>query len=55
MALKILGVIEAIEKNFGEPMHFCDVKPEHFGLDRKNEMKILDSDDVVFKSKAGRY
>ena len=53
-ALKILDVLEAAENNFSEPMKICDVKMEHFGLDEKKRIKILDSDHVTFKSRAGR-
>ncbi|XP_054711171.1 divergent protein kinase domain 1C-like [Uloborus diversus] len=47
-ALKIIKFLEDTEKYF-PLLHFCDIKVGHFGLDKTDNIKLLDMDMVFFE------
>lgn len=49
LALKVLSFLEDSEKHFPF-LHFCDIKVGHFGLDKNNNIKLLDLDMVFYES-----
>ena len=54
MALRVLDLLEKMDRLFSEPLHFCDVKPEHFGISKDGSVNILDSDNLALKSVIGK-
>lgn len=48
LALQILDIAQALDMDFYEKLHFCDVKEENFGIDYKNQVKIIDVDTLFF-------
>jgi len=54
LALAVLDFVDELETVFDEPLHLCDVKPEHFGISSRGRVKFLDLDTVAFKSVIGK-
>lgn len=48
IALQILDICQSLDIDFHEPLHFCDVKEENFGLDSKKQVKIIDTDSLFY-------
>lgn len=48
IALGILDISSSLDIDFHEPLHFCDVKEENFGINSNNQVKILDTDSLFF-------
>ncbi|CAI9716718.1 Hypothetical predicted protein [Octopus vulgaris] len=47
LALAILDVVRALDSDYHEPLHLCDVKPENFGIsDVNNQVKLIDTDCI---------
>ena len=55
VALAILDLLDELENVFDQPIHLCDVKPEHFGISDFGKVKFLDLDSVFLKSYLGKY
>ena len=53
--LAILDLLDELENVFDQPIHLCDVKPEHFGISDFGKVKFLDLDSVFLKSYLGEY
>jgi len=49
VALAILDLLDELENVFDQPIHLCDVKPEHFGISDFGKVKVLDLDSVFLK------
>lgn len=48
LALGILDVVRALDFDFHEPLHICDVKPENFGISSTNKrIKLIDTDCLL--------
>ncbi|GAB1599185.1 divergent protein kinase domain 1C-like [Argonauta hians] len=48
LALAILDVIRALDSDYHEALHLCDVKPENFGMSEvNNRVKLIDTDCVL--------
>ena len=54
VALAILDLLDELETVFEEPIHLCDVKPEHFGISDTGRVKFLDLDSVFLKPYLGK-
>ena len=52
-ALKLIDMTATLESSLQEPLIYCDIKPQHFGVDSRGNLKIIDSGDLLFKSVAG--
>ena len=52
-ALKLIDITATLESSLKEPLIYCDIKPQHFGVDSQGNLKIIDSGDLLFKSVAG--
>jgi len=52
--LAILDLLDELETVFEEPIHLCDVKPEHFGISDTGRVKFLDLDSVFLKPYLGK-
>ena len=50
MALAVLDLLDELESVFHEPLHLCDIKPEHFGISNQGRVKFLDMDTIFFKT-----
>jgi hypothetical protein len=48
IALGILEISSSLDIDFHEPLHFCDIKEENFGINSNNQVKILDTDSLFF-------
>jgi hypothetical protein len=48
IALGILDISSSLDIDFHEPLHFCDIKEENFGINSNNQVKILDTDSLFF-------
>lgn len=48
IALGILEIAQSLETHFHEPVHFCDIKEENFGIAEDKSVKILDTDSLFF-------
>ena len=55
VALAMLDLLDELENVFEEPIHLCDVKPEHFGISDFGKVKVLDLDSVFLKSYLGNH
>ena len=55
VALAILDFLDELETVFDDPVHLCDVKPDHFGISESGRVKFLDLDSVFLKSYLGKY
>lgn len=55
VALAILDLLDELEHVFDEPIHLCDVKPDHFGISDFGKVKVLDLDSVFLKSYLGTF
>ena len=55
MALAILDFLDELETVFDDPVHLCDVKPDHFGISESGRVKFLDLDSVFLKPYLGMY
>ena len=53
MALAILDFLDELETVFDDPVHLCDVKPDHFGISESGRVKFLDLDSVFLKPYLG--
>ena len=53
VTLAILDLLDELENVFEDPVHLCDVKPEHFGISDFGKVKVLDLDSVFLKSHLG--
>jgi hypothetical protein len=53
--LAILDLLDELENVFDQPIHLCDVKPEHFGISDFGKVKFLDLDSVFLKSYLGEH
>jgi len=49
VALAILDFLDELETVFDDPVHLCDVKPDHFGISESGRVKFLDLDSVFLK------
>ena len=49
LGLLILDLLEELETMFDQPVHLCDVKPEHFGISEHGRIKYNDVDNVYLK------
>lgn len=49
VALAILDLLDELENVLEQPIHICDVKPEHFGISDFGKVKVLDLDSVFLK------
>ena len=54
VTLAILDLLDELENVFEDPVHLCDVKPEHFGISDFGKVKVLDLDSVFLKSHLGK-
>ncbi|XP_069113524.1 divergent protein kinase domain 1C-like [Argopecten irradians] len=50
-ALKLMDIAQSLETDFYQPLHFCDVKGDNFGVGEDLSVKILDSDSLFFDEK----
>ena len=55
VALAILDFLDELETVFDDPVHLCDVKPDHFGISESGRVKFLDLDSVFLKPYLGMY
>ena len=53
IGLALLDFLDEVETVFHEPVHLCDVKPEHFGISDRGRVKFVDLDAVGFKTIIG--
>ena len=53
VALAILDFLDELETVFDDPVHLCDVKPDHFGISESGRVKFLDLDSVFLKPYLG--
>ena len=53
IGLALLDFLDEVETVFHEPVHLCDVKPEHFGISDRGRVKFVDLDAVGFKAIIG--
>ena len=53
VALAILDLLDELENVLEQPIHICDVKPEHFGISDFGKVKVLDLDSVFLKPYLG--
>ncbi|XP_033754153.1 LOW QUALITY PROTEIN: divergent protein kinase domain 1C-like [Pecten maximus] len=51
IALKLMDVAQSFDTDFHQPLHFCDVKVDNFGVGADLRVKILDSDSLFFDEK----
>lgn len=49
-ALDLVHLIEKLDSQWKEPIHLCDVKHDHFGWTKNNEVLFLDLDSVLTDS-----
>lgn len=54
-ALAVLELLDELETSFDEPLLLCDVKTDHFGLSGEAKAKLIDSDNIGFKSVIGEF
>ena len=47
-------MLDELETVFEEPIHLCDVKPDHFGISDSGRVKFLDLDSVFLKPYLGK-
>lgn len=50
-ALKLLDISQSLGVDFHEPLHFCDVKSENFGVGMDLLVKVIDSDSLFFNER----
>ncbi|OWF56486.1 protein FAM69C-like [Mizuhopecten yessoensis] len=50
-ALKLIDVAQSLDTDFYQPVHFCDIKVDNFGLGSDLRVKVLDSDSLFFDEK----
>ncbi|KAK3086259.1 hypothetical protein FSP39_015868 [Pinctada imbricata] len=50
VAMEILNITESMDKNFHEPLHFCDVKVWNYGISPVGEVKVIDTDSMYYES-----
>ena len=54
LGMALLDFLDELDTVFHEPVHLCDVKPEHFGISDQGRVKFVDLDTVGFKSVIGK-
>ncbi|EEC15359.1 acyl-CoA synthetase, putative [Ixodes scapularis] len=50
IGLRILRTLETLESAMDEHIHQCDMKPNHFGIDKRGNVKMLDLDALGLQS-----
>ena len=50
VALQLLHIIDSLDKDFQEPIHFCDMKGINFGMTFSGQLKVIDIDTTYFQS-----
>ena len=53
LAMAVMDLLDELDAVFHEPVHLCDVKPEHFGISEQGRVKFLDLDTIFMKSIIG--
>lgn len=52
IAIDLLGIIKSLDEDYKEPVHFCDIKENNFGISSgyRPVVKIVDSDMIISES-----
>jgi hypothetical protein len=52
IAIDLLGIVRSLDEDYKEPVHFCDIKENNFGISSgyRPVVKIVDSDTIISES-----
>lgn len=52
IAINLLSIVRSLEEDYKEPVHFCDIKENNFGISfgYRPFVKIVDSDMIIYES-----
>ncbi len=54
VALAMLDLLDELDSVLDDPVHLCDVKPDHFGISDVGRVKFLDLDSVYLRTNLGK-